>query len=84
MSKLSLVACQDPRVQLVFSPCCLVFLEAPCQGPTATDILCQPSFSLAGEGKIERGNQMLCEQALYFPFSPHTAEQVSCNTAVAQ
>lgn len=55
MSKLSSVACRDPSVQLVFLLAVLFILEAPCQGPTATGILCQPSLSLARERARQKG-----------------------------
>lgn len=84
MSKLSSVACRGPWVQLVFSPCCLVvYLGNPLLGSNSYRYFVSTQ-SLPGwrDGKTERGNPMLCEQAPYFLFSPHTAKQVSSNAAV--
>ena len=51
-------------------------LEAPCQGPNTLDILCQPVSGGWRETRQE-GEAKCSSQALFSPFSPQTAKQVS-------
>ena len=51
-------------------------LEAPCQGPNSLGILCQPVSGGWRETRQE-GEAKYSSQALFPPFSPQTAKQVS-------